>query len=203
VARVAPSDLREVASNKVDDTGAKKLRAFVFQPHLQGSSVSVDAKGARIFVVDPDNGTLSLVTRKAMKVVKRVDVCKQPEQVLVAPSGGVFVSCRGDGRVLALDDQLNITKTTTLGNEPFGLALTPNGKTLMVTTSSDAMLHALDSASLETTWSQRLPKHPRGVAVSPDGRKAVVAHVLGISGRTVKRDWRYSRAWLFSHIQED
>lgn len=29
------------------------------------------------------------------------------------------------------------------------------------------------------------------------------AHVLGISGRTVKRDWRYSRAWLFSHIRED
>ena len=29
------------------------------------------------------------------------------------------------------------------------------------------------------------------------------AQVLGISGRTVKRDWRYSRAWLFSHIRED
>ncbi len=29
------------------------------------------------------------------------------------------------------------------------------------------------------------------------------ARVLGVSGRTVKRDWRYSRAWLFSHIRED
>ncbi len=29
------------------------------------------------------------------------------------------------------------------------------------------------------------------------------ARVLGISSRTVKRDWRYSRAWLFSVIRED
>lgn len=30
-----------------------------------------------------------------------------------------------------------------------------------------------------------------------------VAEILGISTATVKRDWRYSRAWLFDHMSQD
>ena len=184
--REAAKDHREIASFTVDSSGAKKLKSYPFRPHLQGGSVMLSSNGKRVLVTDPDNGKLHVIARAGHKHVRSVAVCERPEQVVGVPGGGAFVSCRGDGQVVALDKDLKVVKKRKVGLEPFGLAMTPNAKTLFVTTAADAHVRALDVSTLAERWAKAVPPHPRGVAVSPSGDKAVVAHLLGVSSTVLE-----------------
>jgi YVTN family beta-propeller protein len=63
------------------------------------------------------------------------------------------------------------------GERPSGIALTPDGKTVLVTGtfSGDLTLLSVEGEKLKTAGKVRLGFEPRGVAVSPDGRRAHVA----------------------------
>ena len=179
---MAPDDLREVAK-KEKGAVAAKLRKYAFRPHLAGSSVALSGDGKRLLVVEPDAGTVVEIDPAEKTVEATIKVCARPEQVAVAPTGEAFVTCRGSGEVVALDTTLTETARAAVGPDAFGLALSPDGKTVFVTTGSDAKLHAL-STELAEAWSVSVPADPRGVAVSPDGKRAVVAH-LQASGPSV------------------
>jgi DNA-binding beta-propeller fold protein YncE len=183
VAREAPKDLRETAKGAVDATGALPLARYPFRPFLQGASLTIDPTGQSLYAVDADGGRLLAIDTANMGVVP-TPVCERPEQVIAAPDGRVFVSCRGAGKVVAVDAG-KVTAERDVGDEPYGLALTPDGATLLVTTAADRRLHALAAADLAAQWSVPVPRQPRGVAVSPDGRRAVVAHLLGESATVV------------------
>jgi cytochrome c553 len=58
--------------------------------------------------------------------------------------------------------------------EPHGLALTPDGATLLVTSVANRELVAVDTATMQIEWRVALAPEPRAVAVSPDGRWALV-----------------------------
>ncbi|HVI02966.1 MAG TPA: c-type cytochrome, partial [Enhygromyxa sp.] len=72
--------------------------------------------------------------------------------------------------------------------EPHGLALTPDGATLLVTNVSERELVALDSESLAIRWRVELEPEPRGVAVSRDGSIAAVGFLSSGSIAYVELD---------------
>lgn len=199
---MAPQDLREVAQSShggaleksARGSTASSLKSYPFRPQLQGGSVSIDPTGRRVLALDPDGGTLAMVDTRTLAVTKTVTVCDGPEQVVAAADGGAFVTCRGDGRTLSLDKELDVVAETTLGGEPFGLALTADGKTLLVTTAADAKLHALDPGSLAVRWTRTVAAQPRGVSVSVDGKQAAVAHLMGGGPTLVSLDSAHSTA---------
>ncbi|MBZ0236693.1 MAG: c-type cytochrome, partial [Deltaproteobacteria bacterium] len=61
--------------------------------------------------------------------------------------------------------------------EPFGLALSPDGATLLVTTVADRTLVAFDTRDGSARWRRPLRPEPRGVAISPDGAQAMVTYL--------------------------
>ena len=61
--------------------------------------------------------------------------------------------------------------------EPYGIALSPDRKTVMVTTIADRTLVAFDTANGKEKWRTALGREPRGIAVSPDGTRALVAYL--------------------------
>ena len=176
VARVAPSDMREVSKTI---NGVHHLRRYAYQPYLQGGSVTMDPRGERIYALDDDRGELLLVDSTSLTVKRRTAVCDRPEQIVVAPSGRAFVTCRGDGKVVALDDAGTVVASTYLGHEPFGIALSPTGRSVLVTTVTKPRVQALSTADLTTIWERDLPAEPRGIAISADGSRATVAHLRG------------------------
>src|SRR5262249_4151308 len=66
-----------------------------------------------------------------------------------------------------------------VGNEPFGLALHPDGQTLFVSSSGSAEIVALELPTLQERFRVRVDADPRGLAISPDGEKLFVAHLTG------------------------
>src|SRR5690606_17887463 len=72
--------------------------------------------------------------------------------------------------------------------EPHGLALTPDGGTLLVTDVSEHELVALDTSTLAVRWRVELEPEPRAVAVSRDGSTAAVGFLSSGSIAFVELD---------------
>lgn len=182
MARAAPVDFREVAGDATRSAAGLALRHYPFRPYLSGGSLTIDPRSRTVLAVDRDAGTLAVLAAATARLERVFPVCAAPEQVAASPGGRAFVTCRGERALVSVGIDGSDPRRAVVGAEPFGVALSPDGRTVLVTTTLDPHLVALDARSLELLWTVALPEHPRGVAVSPDGRQAIVAHLTG--GRT-------------------
>lgn len=129
---------------------------------------------------------------KPAKVVATLEAGKSPASVAFTIKGDLaLVANRGDGTVSVFTvagSTLTKVETVTVGDEksgPSGLAITPDGKTALVTLDGSAAnaIVVLDIDGTKITPQKRLLTagvRPYGIAISPDGKLAVVAH----QGRT-------------------
>lgn len=142
---------------------------------LQGSKIAAIRGGA--VVVDADSGKL-LRTDANGTATAQLDIAPGVAQLVVdAANDRVFVSDRASDRVVVVslaDGGLRQVDSFSTKAEPFGLALTPDGKTLLVTTVADHSLTAFDVGTGMARWNLELGPEPRGVAVSPQGHEALV-----------------------------
>jgi DNA-binding beta-propeller fold protein YncE/mono/diheme cytochrome c family protein len=140
-----------------------------------GSSVAALGQGA--VAIDAETGTLSLLDKNS-KVKDTLKVGDVAGLLTVDPVGRrIFVADRNGDRivVVAYGDKLRKLATIKTRTEPFGVALTPDGNTLLVTTVAGRRLQAFDTAKSEQRWEMEIGPEARAVTVSPDGNEAVVS----------------------------
>src|SRR4029078_6984900 len=63
--------------------------------------------------------------------------------------------------------------------EPVALAATPDGGTVLVSHGWDHALSGFQAVAMEKRFDVDLPREPRAVVVSSDGKRAFVAHAVG------------------------
>src|SRR5258706_4222441 len=145
--------------------------------YLAGSRIAAIADGA--LVIDADSGQL-IRTDKAGKQVAAVSIGKNAGLLVYDPdSKTAYVADRVGNRVVSVTvgDKLLVAKEVKTPAEPYGIALSPDRKTVMVTTIADRTLVAFDTATSKEKWRTALAKEPRGLAVSPDGTRALVTYL--------------------------
>lgn len=142
---------------------------------LQGSTIAAIKDGA--LVIDGDSGKL-LRTDRDGKVTAELEIGDHASQLVVdARKNRAFVADRQHDRIVVVDlangglDSVDALRTAA---EPFGLALSPDGKTLLVTLVADQKLTAFDTTTGDEKWNLELGPEPRGVSISPDGDEALV-----------------------------
>jgi cytochrome c553 len=140
----------------------------------RGGTLTVDAHG--ILVAERFAGALVRADRDG-RPVARLALHGGLGELVSGGTGRVFVADRQADRVVHVDSS-SADALVELGGvdiaEPYGLAVTPDGGTLLVTSIADHALVAIDTATLHEKWRADLAAEPRGVAVSPDGERAVV-----------------------------
>jgi DNA-binding beta-propeller fold protein YncE len=67
----------------------------------------------------------------------------------------------------------------TLPADAWGIAVTPDDKTAIVSSAWTHQVSAIDLATAKKTWSIDVPREPRAVVVRPDGASAYVTHLVG------------------------
>jgi DNA-binding beta-propeller fold protein YncE len=155
--------------------GAKPARDT--PAYLAGQRIAAVGEGA--LVIDADSGTL-IKTDKAGKNVASIAIGKNAGLMTYDPVGKLaYVVDRlaNKVKVVKVADKLEVAASYQTPAEPFGIALSPDRKTVMVTTIADRTLVALDAASGKEKWRTALGREPRGIAVSPDGTRALVAYL--------------------------
>lgn len=155
--------------------GAKPATATA--AYLTASRIAAVDNGA--LVIDSDSGQL-VRTDGSGKNIAQVAIGANAGLLAYDPVGKLaYVADRGGNRVaiVKVGEQLELASSLPTPVEPFGVALTPDRKTVLVTTIADRALVAYDAQTGKEKWRTALGREPRGLAVSPDGTRAIVAYL--------------------------
>lgn len=146
-------------------------------PEQAGSAIVAVGKGA--LVIDADSGTLLALDEKLAPRAQLEIAPGAPQLVYDPAAARAYVADRKDDKivVVGVGDKLEKLGAWSTPAEPYGVALAPDRKTLLVTTIADRALVALDTATGKELWRHALGAEPRGVAISEDGRTAIVAYL--------------------------
>ena len=184
---VSPTDFR-LETMPLRGDSASVARPAVL-PHVGSHGSTVIALSDGALVIDRDSGQLSRVDASGSEVASLSFHPGAGELVRDPRSGRVYLADRHDDRVVVLtSDGAPKVLDGARVREPHGLALSPDGATLYVTSVANRELVALDSETLHPRWRLELNAEPRGVAVAPDGRRALVGFLTSGALASVELD---------------
>lgn len=137
------------------------------------------------YVADADDNLLHTVDVSSGAEIAVTPLDGSPAQVLVLADGRVALTLRDKNKIQLMEpgasskEMLSPLCSVPLAAEPFGMALTPDDKTLLVTSAWAKTLTSLDAATLKVGFEVDVAREPRAVVVDEDGKRAFVAHVVG------------------------
>ena len=169
-------------------TGACFACALAAAPSTQAASthssaIDITPDGAEVWVVNPDHGTVSVLsaTGGSSALLAEIPVGSEPWTVDVHPSNGeVWVTSMGENKVYVIDGPSRsvITTIDNLGFETYGVAFNPAGTAALVTASGSDQIFEIDAATRSVTRTLSVYRRPRGIAWRNDGARAWVSHLL-------------------------
>jgi cytochrome c peroxidase len=151
------------------------------------SSILFDAARARVWVVNPDAGSVAVLEADPPALMKEIPLCKGPRS-LALDGTTIAVACQDDGAVgLVNAESLEVTGLIDLGggSAPFGVTADPRGGGIFVTLGGSG-----EVASIRTADSALLSKIPvgydvRAIAAIADGSLLVTKWRATDSGASV------------------
>jgi YVTN family beta-propeller protein len=191
---VALSATPSVDSDDQDAGKGKKLAA------TRSSPIAITGDDRFVWSVNPDNDSVSVfdVAGDANKKVAEIQVGKEPWCVAIKADendgdddhdqGGrndddnakVYVTNMVSGTVSVVDaEKWNVIETIKVGTEPFGCALSPDGRQLYVSNQSSNTVSVIDTRRdrvIKTIGN--VGQKPHGIAVTADGKKVYVTQLL-------------------------
>jgi sugar lactone lactonase YvrE len=172
---VRPAQVRTLSPPAIP---SRPPEAFAYST---GNRIAATRKGA--LVTDADSGAL-LAIDEAGTTGAQLAIGRDVGQLVFDPEREVaFVADRMGDRIVVVDARmqagagLHQVAAWRTPAEPFGVALTPDRQTLLVTTVADRTLVALDSATGAERWRVPIVAGARGVSVSPDGMYALIGSI--------------------------
>jgi mono/diheme cytochrome c family protein len=151
-----------------------------------GSTVALgrlDGK-ALAYVADADDKSIHAVDLASRTELAATTLGSAPAQIVVA-RGRVYAALRDGAAVAVLeptgsaDGSLVEVGRMATAEEPIGLTLTPDGATLLVASGWGRALEGFSTTTFAKSLSVDLPREPRAVVTSSDGKKAFVSHSVG------------------------
>jgi len=112
------------SSVSIIDVAAKKVVQTVDVKTGHSNRLKFTHDGKLVLISDPGNNGLLVVDAASRKEVKRLNVGRQPEGVLIAPDGAhAYVAVAGEKTVAVLDlKSLEVSARISTGNGPDGMA---------------------------------------------------------------------------------
>jgi hypothetical protein len=180
-ASAAPS-LAAAGSQSAPSPPRERLRA----PVREGGALSRAVGEEALYVADEDH---KVVRRIPLPLPAGGGAAGQAVAMPGAPAAvlaladRVLVTIRDPGLLVILkpdaDKGLVESGRIALPADAWGVAVTPDETTALVTSAWTHQLSAVDLARAEKRWSIDLPREPRAVVVRPDGASAYVTHLVG------------------------
>ena len=155
----------------------------VFGSNFTGATaVTIGGTPASYFVVDsastlkvvvPANATGALAITTANGTVTS-DVEFSNSSLVTA---NAYVANSADGTVSVINTATNtVSKTLTVGSNPYAVSVTPDGKNVYVTNGNSGTVSVISTTSNTVTSTITVGTNPYGITASPDGTKVYVTN---------------------------
>ena len=164
-----------------------------------GSSIAYLSGKNQVAVVNPDQGSVSIVDAGSLATLSTIDVGGEPHALLETKTGNLLVANYRAGEIVSVDPASGtVTGRRAICNGPYGLASSPDGAFVAVACEWDGSVLRIDPTTLAATKIATGLSRPRAVAVVGDGKSAsvVVAEFTGGNVVHVAGDGTVSRVSL-------
>lgn len=150
----------------------------------QGSTVALATLGTQnlAFVADEDGKAVAAIDIDAKKEIGRTPVGGTPSQLLLDDRGRLLVLLRDKGAIVSLEaeDLTGTLQTRCQRDAPAdAVGLASNGAQVIVTGGFSRTVALLDGETLATKHYLDVPREPRSIVLSGDGKTAFVSHAVG------------------------
>jgi quinoprotein dehydrogenase-associated probable ABC transporter substrate-binding protein len=157
----------------LDESDGRLLATLPVGHEPEGIATSPD--GRWVYVTSEADDQVAVIDTRSNAVVAQVAVGARPRSIVFATGAPLaYVSCENDASVAVLDTTRHVESARIAipgaGARPMGLALSPDGATLYVTTGRGGHLVAVDTKTHRVRGSVKVGTRPWGVTVSADGR---------------------------------
>jgi DNA-binding beta-propeller fold protein YncE len=152
----------------------------------EGAAIALSPEGDLLYVADEDHEALRVVALPLGGEIATVAMAGRPAQLVVTASR-VLVTVRAneagsEGALVVLSrrgKELRETGRVAVPADAWGLAVSPDLGTAVVTSAWTARVSVVDLAALTVSASLEVAREPRGVLVTADGKRAFVSHLVG------------------------
>jgi len=149
--------------------------------HNSTMAIGEDPDGRRLWSVNPDANTVTVINPATGAKVAEHAVGSNPRSIARDALGRYWVTCleSDEIRVLNANGTTHTTIPLNYGAAPFGIAASPDGQQLFVTLYGSGHIHRYSAASpgvaptIRSTFTT-----PRAIAVSADGQRVLVTRFI-------------------------
>jgi YVTN family beta-propeller protein len=147
--------------------------------------VTIRPDGKVVYVTCEGDGAVFAIDTQTNKVLKRIPVGPRPRSIGFLPDGSRgFVSLENEGAIAVFDAKaqtfLRLITLTGQGNtpkpRPMGIAVSPDGAIVYVTSGSFGHLFSVDPSPNTRQSSFEVGQRPWGIALLPGGKMAYTAN---------------------------
>jgi YVTN family beta-propeller protein len=153
----------------------------------RSSAMALEARAtasARLWVVNPDNNSVSVIDTASNARVAEIAVGNSPRSVAVAPDGRIWVVNKGSATISIINaSTLAVVQTVSLAraSQPHGLAFAPSGAAAYVTLEGLGRLLKLSPSNGSQQASLTLGANVRHLSVTADSNKVLVTRFISPS----------------------
>ena len=146
----------------------------------QSSPIMVDAETRRVWVVNPDNNTVSVLNADTMELIGEFAVAADPVSIAKDSQGNVWVTCRDAGVIQVLNPQGNLLNSLNLGrgSQPYGVVNDPLGEFLYVTLFASNKVLKINASNQNIVDEVSVFARPRAMAITSDGLQLFVTQFI-------------------------
>lgn len=153
--------------------------ASVAPPSSASAYASAHAS-ASVAIKEPPPGTIPPIPPPP--TAKQIEFFAPGPPAQVLPIDGyVLVTIRNPGLLIVLQEKpdhgLEESARIPIAADAWGIAITPDEKTAIVTSAWTHTVTSIDLVEKKVNWTLDTTREPRGVVVHPDGKRAYISHL--------------------------
>ena len=170
------------------------LPPAAFQTH--SSSIATDPAGTRLYVVNPDADSVSILDRATRQILHEVLLARTvptvdgngryepavtPRAVALNSAGTtLYVTGQRSGLLYAVDAVTGtVTGTVAVCSEPVGVVVRADDAEVFIACAQDDEIVAVRASDLTVAATAPCPRKPWALAWAPDGQTLLATHLLG------------------------
>ena len=180
------------ASASRTPASVRNIGITAFSSATYSSPIAMSADNSRIWVVNPDDDSVSVIDPATDSVANKFNVGDEPQSVALDANGIAYVANAAGNDVTVIDPASGVIATLVTGAEPWNIVTSPNGARVFVANSAQdtitvintqvnppAIIGSVDIANSACNDPDR-SRHfqPRGMAVTANNSQLYVSRFL-------------------------